>query len=207
MKKDKLEENFLKEQGVKILPWVGDNYDKGINGKKVMALGYSIYGNKPEDAAPEATQNRMEWYLDVEHVEFDLWMSTYTKFIRALSGEQIKRAESNDWWQKLMFYNYVQEPLTGARVVPSDEQLIASVDPFKAVLKAYLPDVILTWGKSLYQILPGFGGKKVESIDGNGVWIYNIDGHKIYVLEMTHPSVGYSWEYWHEVFEQLWARI
>jgi len=207
MKTDLVKDQTLKKQGVKILPWIGNNYEQGVNGKKVLALGYSIYGNTPEDASPEATRNRMERYLNVENVKFDLWMSTYTKFIRALSGEQIKRAESNEWWQKIMFYNYVQEPLTGTRVEPSDEQLIASIDPFKVVLMEYKPDVILTWGKSLFQVLPGFGGYEADPIDDNNIWVYEKDGHKIYVLEMTHPAAGYTWEYWNEVFEQLWTRV
>ena len=58
------------------LPFVGSAYELGINGKKVMALGYSIYGNKPQDVAADALINRVEWYLDDDNVAFESWMNS-----------------------------------------------------------------------------------------------------------------------------------
>jgi len=102
-----------------------------------------------------------------------------------------------------MFYSYVQEPLNGARQDPTDEQLRNAVAPFQAVLQEYLPDVVLVWGKGLYEVTPTLNGHKGEPIDGNGTWIYNIGGKEIRLLEMTHPSAGYSWSYWHDVIDKL----
>lgn len=204
----KKEDENLKSQGVKILPWVGGAYEEGIQGKKVMVLGYSLYGNKPEDSAPDALRVRVDLYCNGE---FEPWMNTYTKSFRALFGDPtIIREDCRDLFEKIVFYNYVQEPLTGARVDPTDEQLLASIVPFKAFLEEYLPDVIITWGKSLFQVLPGFEddfkGHKGTSIEGADVWIYNIGGHEITVLEMTHPSAAFSYEYWSEVIRKLLSR-
>jgi len=185
------------------LPFVGSAYDCGINGKKVMALGYSIYGDKPQDAAPEAVQDRVRWYLDDENVAFESWMNTYTNFIRALSNQEISRGESREWWDRIMFYSYIQEPLDRSRQDPTDEQCRNAVAPFQAVLKEYLPDVILVWGKGLYAITPTLDGHKGEPIDSNGTWVYNVGGKEIRMLEMTHPSAGYSWSYWHEIIYKL----
>jgi len=185
------------------LPFVGSSYDQGINGKKVMVLGYSIYGDKPQDTESAAVQNRVNWYLDDTNVEFEPWMNTYTHFIRALSGEEISRGDSSIWWNKILFYSYVQEPLDGVRQAPTDEQLRSAVQPFLTVLQQYLPDVVLVWGKELYEVTPTFDGHKGEPIDGNETWVYNIGGKEIRMLEMTHPSAGYSWSYWHEIIYKL----
>ena len=46
-------------------------------------------------------------------------------------------------------------------------------------------------------------GKFMPSIDMN-FWRYKIiDGKTIKVLPIYHPSVGFSWEYWHEVIVEF----
>jgi len=188
---------------LKYLPFVGRDYAKGINGKKVMVMGYSIYGERPEDAAPTAVQDRVRMYLDDKNVPFDSWMNTYTKFIRALSGEEISRGGSSEWWNKILFYSFIQEPLTGARKDPTPEQQKAAAAPFETILKQYKPDVVIAWGKDLYNATPALGGCDGPSIDGNATWQYNIAGHKTILLDMTHPSAGYAWTYWHDIIQAL----
>ena len=54
---------------VKFLPWIGTHYAKGVNSKRVMALGESHYCNHPNEAVPELTNSVI---LDL----LNLWPTT-----------------------------------------------------------------------------------------------------------------------------------
>ena len=130
-------------RAVHFTPWIGKNYARGINGKKVMALGESHYCGKPEDDVPSITNDVICRYLDSTNNEFEGWMNTYTKFIRALSSEEISRETSSGWWNRILFYYYVQVPMTGARMAPTDQGFRDSDAAFFEILGEYQPDKIL----------------------------------------------------------------
>ena len=67
---------------IQFLPWVGRDYVRGINGKHVMVLGESHYCANNEEAVPGITQDVISGYIDSSN-DFEGWMNTYTKFIRA----------------------------------------------------------------------------------------------------------------------------
>jgi len=187
-------------------PFRGANCEKGIEGKKIMVVGFSIYGGKDEDRKADALPIRVNMYRD-DNVPFDYWMNTYTKFIRAIKGDYIRRGGSSDTWDLLLFYNYIQEPLNGTRIPPTAQQLNDAIKPFEEMVKEFKPDIILPWGKTLYNAIPkdfpSITGKEGEPIDGNETWQYELDGKIIRMLKMTHPSAGYSWKYWHEIINKL----
>ena len=193
---------------VHYLPWVGENYSQGINGKRVMVLGESHYCGKREDDVPQITNSVVNAYLDSRN-EFDGWMNTFTKFIRAFSGEKISREDSASYWNSFLFYNYIQTPLDSPRVIPPINLYRGSEDAFFEVLEQYRPDLILVWGCRLYKNLPNYGNKG-EDIQMSGrkpvsTWTYELrDGHKVNILRMRHPSGGYSTKYWNEV---IWKFI
>lgn len=195
-------------RAVHFTPWIGKNYARGINGKKVMALGESHYCGKPEDDVPSITNNVICRYLDSTNNEFEGWMNTYTKFIRALSGEEISRETSSGWWNRILFYNYVQVPMTGARVAPTEQEFRDSDAAFFEILGEYQPDKILAWGKRLYSELPNKGHKGMNLIDPAGqpieTWIYPLkNGHLVEVIGINHPSAAFAWEYWYQVIQKF----
>jgi len=195
---------------VHFLPWVGKNYLKGIDGRKVMALGESHYCGRPEDDTTEITNDVILCYLDSAN-EFEGWMNTYTKFIKALSGEEISRESSALWWNKILFYNYVQVPMSGPRVAPIAQEFRNSDDAFFEVLEQFQPDCIIAWGKRLYDNLPHLGtaGEDVIAPDGAAIetWNYTLrTGHIVQVLPITHPSAGFATDYWGQIIQTFIKR-
>ena len=79
---------------------------------------------------------------------------------------------------------------------------------FYQVMEQYQPDVLIVWGKRLWQKLPydKWHEDDAVSIDGydidNGRYMLS-NGHSVKALSIYHPSAGYSWDYWHEVFRRL----
>lgn len=195
-------------KNVKFNPWVGSAYAQGIEGKKMLVLGESHYCADPADATPEITNRIIKLLFDpnAEHEDF---MNTYTKFERALAGKPLSFAEKEQWWNKIIFYNYVQTPLSGPRKEPIQQEFTDSEAAFFEVLEMYRPDCVVVWGKRLYNNLPKRGRQLDDLIlpDGDGfeTWAYDLpDGHTVELLPITHPSAAFIPKYWHKV---IWAFI
>lgn len=210
IKDDKIDKE-LQEAGVKFLPFVGDEYWNGISfdkdgnlvlgteenpGKKVLVLGESHYCD--EDLSDEElssfTRDVLDSYLNSE--ERCSWKRTFLKFERALSNADTN-INSKSIWNHLMFYNYLQCPLRGLRMA-GEKYYEEAKEPFFAILEKYKPDYIIVWGRRLFAKLPNEKGEYMSCNDMN-LWTYNIEGKMIKVLPIYHPSVGFSWDYWHKV--------
>ncbi len=183
--------------GIRFLPFVGKQYLAGINGKRVLSLGESHYTAEEKDAVPAITQNVIKWYLDSNNCEFEGWMNTYTKFIRALSGDsEISRDNSREWWERISMYNFVQVPMFGPRESPSSQDFRDSDNAFFTILEQLKPDCVIAWGKRLYNNLPRAGRQGADCGDEE-TWIYETsDGHEVRVLPITHPSAAFDTAYW-----------
>ena len=219
MIKDEKIDKELQGKGVKFLPFVGDQYEDGISfndngelvlgtkenpGKKVLVLGESHYCD--EDLSDEElssfTRDVLDCYLNSE--ERYSWMRTFLMFERALSNAD-PNIDSNSIWNHLIFYNYLQSPLRGPRMAGDSRRYEDATTPFFAILKTYQPDCVIVWGRRLLVNLPHEhreNGKFMPSIDMN-FWRYKIDGKTIKILPIYHPSVDFSWKYWHEVIVEF----
>ena len=214
---------------IRFKPWVGDKYAIGIVGydadgkiiygtenhigKKVLVLGESHYCANPEaEATPFLTINIIADLLNPDS-EWEAYKNTYTKFIKSLIGceEYLTPQEKEKAWQHIVFYNYVQTPMSGARVAPTAEEFKNSEKAFFEVLQTYKPDVVIAWGNRLYNNLPK-GGKQLNDLNiatgrfaGNSteLWSYNLNGNDIPVLPITHPSAGYSIGLFNSFFREL----
>lgn len=187
---------------VHFLPWVGENYEKGICGRKVLVLGESHYCAKPEDDTPYITREVIADLLEPGS-EHEANKNTYTKFERALAGKVLDWQGKSELWNSVIFYNFVQTPMNGPRKSPFIKEFQDSFAAFLEVLEQYRPDCVIAWGKRLYERLPPAGrqGKTVLLPDGTSLetWAYVLsDGKCVAVLPIQHPSSGFSWDFWHE---------
>lgn len=225
MSKDILENVFF-------LPYVGNKYENGLilkedetieagteenKGLKVMVLGESHYcGDECAECGLASTCEKegcrnftldvLTYYLDYLKGKevFEPWMNTFTKFGKALTGKDERPTEI---WKSLLFYNYVQRAMNATRTSPSSEDFENSQNAFFEVLEAYKPNIIICWGKRLYNKLPNKGskGEDIETeFEFIETWIYNISNNqKSLVIPIYHPSAGFDWNYWHEVIIQM----
>ena len=167
------------ENHIHFLPWVGKKYNEGIGGKKILVLGESHYCAKPEDDTPFVTRKVIENLLDPA-TEHESYKNTYTKFERALAGKVLDWQEKVDLWNSVIFYNFVQRPMSGPRISPEPGDFKDSYAAFFEVLEA--------------------DGTCQET------WIYTLSGGKrVLVLPILHPSSGFSWDFWHEAIRRCLA--
>lgn len=195
-------------QNVHFLPWVGEAYTNGISGKRIMALGESHYCANPEtEAIPSLTQSIIKDLTDITSPH-EPYKNTYTKFERALKGEVVEKKDKLDLWNSVLFYNFVQEPILGPRVPPTPSQFNDSESAFFEVLAHYKPDVILVWGQRMFTNLPTkYAHVKTftfnDGTTSNCITYKLENGHNVRALQLTHPSAGFDWCYWHNAINDF----
>ncbi|MEE1290018.1 MAG: hypothetical protein UHW86_03180 [Spirochaetota bacterium] len=189
---------------VYFLPFVGSEYDSGgIFGKKILILGESHHCD-PGEATRNFTKDVMEKHLYEESY------STFTKFERSLVGRETNQDERIKIWNSLIFYNYLQEPMSDVRLAGTREQYCAAESALFAVLEKYAPEYMIVWGTSrLWCYIPKarWTGLPAINVDGKDVFHgeYLLDNkHSVKTIGVYHPSSGYSWDYWYKVLTTWW---
>lgn len=214
---------------VNFKPWIGKYYQHGVIGfdekghivygtkdnsaVKILVLGDSHYCANVEDAKPTLTKDVITYLLDPESAH-EPYMNTYKKFIKSFTGyfEELTDGQKRDAWEHIMFYNYVQKPMTAARIAPLVEDYRESDEAFKEVLETSDADIVIAWGKRLYNNLPsqsemvGEQDEDLEIMDGDyegeaiEVWRYKVkkseDEKWVPIIGITHPSAAFALEYW-----------
>ena len=199
-------------EDVKFLPWEGENYQKGgFNGKKILVIGESFYCSEGE-AVATLTTKIVEDYLAIRKGEYrknnGLWTNSYLKFERSLVGEETTPEDSQKIWNSIAFYNYLQVPMSGARESGSPIDYKNAEKAFFEVLNKLQPDLIIVWGVGkLFNNLPEdrwTWGKplNVEGKDINNGYYQLNNKNEVRCIAVYHPSVGYSWDKWHNVIKR-----
>ena len=194
----------MKMEKINFLPWIGKHYSTtGFAGKRILALGESHYCDKSLDATEDITQKVIADLFDPQS-EHEAYKNTYTKFAEALLGRNALTFEDKErFWNSIAFYNYVQVPMAGARVAPSQKDFRDSEAAFFDVLETLRPDIVIVWGSRLYNNLPqgGLQGDDLRAPDGHWVetWRYFLkDGKEVKVVPIMHPSSSFSPDFWHQ---------
>ena len=198
-------------------PFVGRDYaNGGIFGRSIMVLGESHYCD--EECAdcgscsrhPECmnfTNDVVTTYLRSRNgdVEGENWMKTFLKFERSLVGHETTGEDSKRIWNSVLFFNYLQVAMGETRQAGTNEQYRQAEDALFEMFEQYRPECVIVWGKRLFGKLPEKGWQDRADIVvddyhiANGV--YMPYGAK--VMAVYHPSVGYSWDYWHKAIKEF----
>lgn len=195
-----------KKQQMVVKPWTGKQYEQGFRGKKIIALGDYHYVARPEEFDENITIDVVNAFLNPE-AEWEGWMNTYTKFERAVAGRELSQEERVEFWNSILFCNYIQEPLEQPRQRASQELYLAAQEPFMELLETYRPDGVIAWGNALRDTLRLEGQKgrtiKTEWEDIETITYVLGDGKKVNILPMQHPASGFSWDNWHPVIDEF----
>jgi hypothetical protein len=213
-------------------PWVGENYKtKGFNGKRILVLGESCYcgtcdGCGGLDAFDPKIENpdAEEWeecrnkipevvtrFLDYKNgkVPFEGYMRGYSRFTDIFMGQECTPEETQNFWKFFVLYDYVQTALDKARKSPVDWEWKTGEKPFFEVLAEHNPDVIIAWGKRLWDNMP-----KPSLIDnsfmnrwGVGLRYYNNGKRDIPAYACYHPSSTYFSEEDTDYFKRLLEKM
>ena len=208
---------------VNFRPWVGKCFFKeGFLNKKILILGESHYcktmladgcecspicqKGKMKPDCPNFTNDVIEEYLECH--DGNDWHNTFLSFERNHFNRNLTKEEAKDFWNKVIFYNYIQFALPKAGVAPNYEFWEPSEKAFREILEYYSPDKIIAWGTRLYNGLPDWNGKhttiKVENYQTD-VWEYNIKGKAIPVLKIQHPCCprGKARDKWYKLYNKF----
>ncbi len=177
-------------------PWEGKNYrNGGCFGKKILVLGESHYGT---DLGSAMTHDIIH-----DHAYSDYRMRAYTIFERTLLGRKSDYNDSERIWNSVAYYNYVQECISKPRTSPTRHQFEESEAAFFEMLDNLEPDVVLVWGRRLWNELPCKNFISYEDCEYEG-YKFRCVGYKtkngvvVPCYEMWHPAAsGYSWDWWH----------
>ena len=184
-------------------PWVGVNYKaNGFNGKHILLLGESCYcgecpecGFDEESAEWEECRNKIPdvvtGFLSYTKGEPRKWsMRTYRRFTDIFMGHKCTPEETKMFWNSFVLYNYVQIAIEGPSISPKPQEWETGEKPFFEVLAEYNPDVIIAWGKRLWDNM-----LKTSLIDnsflnkwGDGLRYYNNGKRDIPAYACYHPS-------------------
>lgn len=201
-------------------PWVGKKYlTTGFQGKRILVLGESHYCKdqlaKNGRCYPYCRRMNMKERCFTQtirvvedavfHYEGYPYQRTFLRFERTVVGRELTKEERKDFWQSVVFYNYVQHAQNEPRKSPSAEHWEESEKAFVEVLETYMPDYIIVWGVRLFKNLPKLGGKKynfpIKAKVPAQYRLYNISGKQIPALQIYHPSAGLNRKEWHKVID------
>lgn len=189
-------------------PRVGKFYEK--ESTKILILGESHYCSEVEHKgscnACKEKKKCHKWTINgleeiITKKNYNRSHNTYIKFEKSLSGKECFESinERMNFWDKYIMYNYVQNALPKARKSPTKKDFCNSQKSFFYVLEKYKPQLVIVWGKRLWNRLPK-ELKFCSSLNSKQINVkeYNyVNGGKVYFTYIYHPSYqGFKWAEW-----------
>jgi uracil-DNA glycosylase len=117
------------------------------------------------------------------------------------------------FWERITFYEYIQDVIDKARTRPTAKQWQKAKIPFITIINNLDPDIIVCLGKELFNNLPEAGreGQTVKNNSGQmHTWVYNYTGKDCIVCSLPHPSsFGFQKKVWTKIYEKFykdWAK-
>lgn len=198
------------------IPYIGDKYEIGINGKKVLVLGASFYClNKDCDFFADCTdydkKDSSAYNYDCPSKDGDELRNqptdtpnnrVYSTFIKSL--QQFVETEV-DAWERVAFTNYVQfyVPTTDTYDYYLSDR---DFDAFIETVKELQPDVVVVWGTVINKAIRdnSYVINKQEAVGTCG-YLWHLEGipevnHRITIVNCYHPSSRW---YWHKESDNL----
>ena len=188
-------------KGILFEPWIGQDYENGLHGKRVWILGESHYGT--DDGWPPPRLWTIECIRQVlaGKPNSPFWRS----IAKTVLGEKSTELEQDEFWHRVAFSNYVQAiAAEEARQPPTREMYASAEQPFFEVLNALEPDLLLTFCARMWDRLPDVPkadyGPDIPGRDGVRMATCRYtaqSGRKVLACRLLHPSGGLSPKRWH----------
>jgi|GEM_PF-5324864 len=198
-------------------PYIGKHYSKA--NPKLLIVGASHYC-AVDDCDSDFTIQCMKKYIVYKQGIAESpgrWTGTFTKFANVTAGRKLSSQEVVAFYQKIAFYNYLQEP-EGDTVQDKHPEKFCKQEHlclFKKLLNENKPDIAVIWGNRVWQVIPEeihkSKGRKQLSDKGlfhelhGRLWEYYMeDGRPVIFCAVDHPS---SSSFSYERFSPLLKRL
>lgn len=179
-------------QEIRFKHFEGTEYQK--EDFKMLVLGESHYFSqkdlnsfeKKEQHIEEVTKNVVNAYLLYKQgkTKSAPWMTTFSKFSNIINNKKLSNQEATYFWNRTVFYNFVQSPTKKPRSSPTKEEFYNSIEPFIKTVTETTPQLIFIWGYRLWNNLPKENLFTKTELHGNIIHLYN----NIPIIVVPHPS-------------------
>lgn len=163
-------------------PYVGENYENGISGKKIAIVGYSHWS---DGEFPDT-----EYWSDftIKQVFSGKWSPNFFSSIRNNFGYSDHRS----FWTRVLFFNYVPWMIgTGNERFASinEAEAVAAKARFLNVIDDYKPDIVFVFSLKTHIGELGLGFKPMPAplamfSDAKR----NANGHETTIVRLRHPQ-------------------
>jgi len=182
-------------------PWVGENYFNGMNGKRILIIGESVFCLPPNQCpCYKAIDNSCNYGFDlVDKVLKGTKVAFFTKIYKILSGNNL--LSEKEFWNSISFYEYIQQSVgTKPKDRPNGEMWVNAKEPFLEVLEKLNPTFILIAGKSISDAIYSFNNiNSIEKFEGKPFAQFAkliFLGREIEIVSINHPSApGFSYNH------------
>ncbi|MFM0502914.1 cytidine/deoxycytidylate deaminase family protein [Paraburkholderia caffeinilytica] len=173
------------------IPWIGSKYEaEGFRGLRVLVVAESHYGNRRSER-PTATPELVKALGQrLKHPDATARLRKHPHFARivtavsgAASASVFTTQERADFWERVCYYNFLQEFVPAARVAPPAESWSAGKAAFIDVLATLRPDVVIAFSKRLGRTL-------IPLCD------------EVPLARVRHPSTGFAYVKWNPVIAE-----
>ncbi len=142
---DILTQNFLTVEGLRWLPWIGNNFLTTPNEQKLLLVGESHYYKPEEKGSLEKHQDNLYTRIVVEKVAIEKEYKQYEKrtakifpniHFTFLGSDNI---DSGLFWNKVAYYNFIQRPMKTNHVRPTKKDNMDAWQIFGEVINILNP--------------------------------------------------------------------
>lgn len=190
---------------VQFKAWVGPKYEiGGINGRKVLVLGESHYGDEGDEYEEFTAEVVEKWAIN-ERLAF---FTKIAKSVLLMPKEKYLSDDCKaDFWESVAFYNYVQKFAgDGPRQRPAEDLWKISEQVFFETINSIKPEICVVFGYELWGNLPK-PHKEIENGDGSTTYVYRLsNGQAMIAGCVAHPSGGLSYAEAHSRIDALFKQ-
>ena len=208
---------LITEGKLKWLPWIGKNYDSAD--QKILIVGESHYTGTDENSIKKhQSKDYTRIVVDelaLKYLTKDKRSGTLFRNLNlALLGTESKKTEiRKTYWDKVCFYNFVQEEMKTIQKRPSKEQLNDGWKSFVELMKILKPTKVLFIGSkvcdeyshSLENLkvihTPIKVSNKLTSRQVHRTSKISINENEISLHFIKHTSSFFSWNKWHNILK------
>ena len=199
-------------------PRIGENYNDGINGKKMLVLGASFYCDESDckffkdctdEENPQTTnydqkcpsygkiERKLSESAQVEidsFIEDDACYKSYCNFTHAMYKVLnkcgcLELCNRKSFWDYVAFTNYIQFMLPHKNTLKKNAAYQNNIEALKGVISKLKPDILCVWGCVINDfVCDGLKVKQREYVPNCYLGDFDFKGKSIVYINPYHPS-------------------
>lgn len=141
------------------LPWVGERYAEGLNGKRTALIGYSHWLGEDWENTPSLTRDVVAKFVEGDRISFFSRITSAFEDAGLCSGR-------DDLWQRVAFFNFIPSIVGGPELryaVGTKQQAAAGRQRFLAFLDRHAPQTVIVFTTKGWRAFPD----TIESAKGD----------------------------------------